>query len=100
MSGDGIKPRISRSKTREAAKLPDGPQKENKRKGARFLRQVLESNSLRTMSMTAGKSFPYNFAEGFMELANGHLIRGAACFLKKIRVPELPKDSKTSKEAR
>lgn len=91
---------VARKQEREAAKLPDGPQKENKRKGARFLRQVLESNSLRTMSMTAGKSFPYNFAEGFMELANGHLIRGAACFLKKIRVPELPKDSKTSKEAR
>ena len=63
-----------------------------RRMGAQFLRRVLESNSPRSMSMSAGKSMPYNFAQGFVELTNGHLIRGAGCFLKKIKVPKLPKE--------
>ncbi len=83
---------VASKQEKEAKKLPDGPEKDNKRKGAQFLRRILESNSLRSMSMTAGKSFPYNFAQGFVELTNGHLLRGAACFLKKIKVPKLPKE--------
>ena len=77
---------------KEAQKLPDGPEKDNKRKGACFLRRILESNSPRSMSMTAGKSMPYNFAQGFVELTNGHLLKGARCFMKKIDVPKLPKE--------
>ncbi len=83
---------VADRQAREAEKLPDGPEKENKRKGARFLRRILESNSPRSMSMTAGKSMPYNFAEGFVELANGHLIKGALCFTRRIKVPKLPKE--------
>ena len=83
---------VAAKQEREAKKLPEGPEKDNKRKGALFLRRILESNSLRSMSMCAGKSFPYSFAQGFMELTNGHLFKGAACFLKKIKVPKLPKE--------
>ncbi len=79
---------------KEAAKLPAGPEKDNKIKGAHFLRRILESNSPRTLSMSAGKSFPYHFAEGFVELTNGRLLRGARCFLTKIKVPKLPKEDK------
>ena len=79
---------------KEAAGLPAGPEKDNKIKGARFLRRILESNSPRTLSMSAGKSLPYNFAEGFVELTNGHLLRGARCFMRKIKVPKLPKEDK------
>ena len=83
---------VAAKQEKEAAKLPDGPDRDNKRKGALFLRRILESNSLRSMSMCAGKSFPYNFALGFMELANGHLLRGAKAFLTPIKVPILPKE--------
>lgn len=83
---------VADKQAKAAEKLPDGPEKENKRKGAQFLRRILESNSPRSMSMTAGKSMPYNFAEGFVELANGHLIRGARCFTRRIKVPKLPKE--------
>ena len=44
------------------------------------------------MSMTAGKTFPYNFAEGFMNLSNGKLIKGIKCFCTKINASALPKD--------
>ena len=83
---------VADKQAKEAEGMPDGPEKDNKRKGAQFLRRILESNSLRSMSMTAGKSMPYNFAQGFVELTNGHLIRGARCFMKKINVPKLPKE--------
>ena len=77
-----------------ADKLPEGPERDNKRKGALFLRRVLDSNSLRTMSMCGGKSFPYNYAVGIAELANGHLLRGAKSFLTPIKVPRLPKEKR------
>ena len=83
---------VAAKQEREAEKLPDGPDKDNKRKGALFLRRILESNSLRSMSMTAGKNFPYNFAQGFVELTNGHLLKGAKAFLSPIKVPKLPKE--------
>ncbi len=79
---------------KDADKLPDGPEKDNKRKEAFFLRKAIEGNSLRTLSMTGGKAFPYNYALGAAELANGHLIKGIGYFLKKIRVPKLPKEEK------
>ena len=83
---------VAAKQAKAAEKLPDGPEKENKRKGAQFLKRILESNSPRSMSMTAGPALPYNFAQGFVELTNGHLVKGAACFLKKIKVPKLPKE--------
>ena len=48
------------------------------------------------MSMCAGQSMPYNFAQGFVELANGHVLRGAKAFLTPIKVPKLPKDTETN----
>ena len=35
---------------------------------------------------------PCNFAQGFAELTDGHLIRGALCFMKKRNVPKLTKE--------
>ena len=83
---------VAKKQEKEGIKMPAGPERDNKLKGAQFLTRVLESNSLRSMSMTAGSSMPYNFAQGFAELTNGHLIRGAHCFMKKIKVPKLPKE--------
>ena len=77
---------------RQAKKLEAGVEKSNNLKEAFFLRKVLESNSLRSMSMTARSTFPFNRAQGVAELANGHILRAAACFFRKIRVPKLPKD--------
>lgn len=83
---------VARKQMKEAQKLPEGTEKDNKIKGAMFMRRILESNSIVCMSMSAGKSMPYNFAMGFVHLANGHLIKGIKCFCTKIKVPALPKD--------
>ena len=75
---------------KKAQKLPEGAEKDNKIKGATFLQRILESNSLITMSMSAGKSCPYNYAEGLMYLANGHVFKGIKCFCTKIKPKKLP----------
>ena len=87
---------VATKQAKEAERMPDGAEKENKRKGAQFLKRILESNSLRSMSMTAGSSLPYNFAQGFMELTNGHLLKGVRCFMTKINVPKLPKEEQNA----
>ncbi len=75
----------------KAKRLPEGTERDNKIKGAIFLKRILESNSIITMSMSAGKSCPYNFAKGFVDMANGHIIKGIKDFCTPVQAPELPK---------
>lgn len=83
---------VATKQMKEAEKMPEGIERDNKIKGALFCKRILDSNSLRTMSMCARNSFPFNFAQGFAEMANGHLIKGIMCFTHPIKVPKLPKD--------
>ena len=83
---------VANRQMKSALKMPEGAERDNKVKGALFMKRILESNSLITMSMSAGKSMPYNFAQGFAEFANGHIIKGIKCFCTKIKVPKLPKE--------
>ena len=83
---------VANKQMKKAQKLPEGTEKDNKIKGAMFLRRILESNSVVTMSMKERKNMPYNFAQGFVNLANGRIIKGIKCFCTKIKVPALPKD--------
>ena len=81
---------VAKKDMKKARKMPDGTEKDNKLKGAVFLKRILESNSLISMSMSAGDKFPYNFAEGFAHLSNGKIFKGIGCFCRKIKAPELP----------
>ncbi|MGN0814811.1 MAG: glycoside hydrolase family 3 C-terminal domain-containing protein [Candidatus Coproplasma sp.] len=83
---------VAKRDMKKAEKLPEGAERDNKIKGAMFMKRILESNSLITMSMSAAQSCPYNFALGFMNFANGHIIKGIKCFCTKIKAPKLPKD--------
>ncbi len=83
---------VARKQIKEAENMSEGQEKDNKIKGAQFLERVLESNSLRTMSMAGGKAFPYNFACGFRDFANGHLLQGIKNFMRPVKVPKLPKE--------
>ena len=85
---------VPKKAMRKAKRLPEGVKKKNAIKSANFLKEILESNSLRSMSMSAGKNMPYNMAEGFVELTNRHLIRGIRKLTKTIKVPKLPKEEK------
>ena len=80
---------VAKKDMKKARKMPEGIEKENKIKGALFLERILNSNSIRTLSMSGGAAFPYNFAEGFRDLSNGHIIRGIKDFTRKIKAPAL-----------
>ncbi len=83
---------VAKWQMKKAKKMPDGPEKENAIKGAFFTEQILRTNSLRSMSMSAGGMFPYNLAEGLVEMSNGRFFRGLRRMLSPIRVPKLPKE--------
>ena len=88
---------VAKTDMKKAKKMPEGVERDNKIKGALFLERILNSNSIITMSMSAGKSCPYNFAEGFVNLANGKIIKGAMSFCKSVKAPALPKENQKEK---
>ena len=77
---------VAKMSEKQAKKLPQGPERDNKLKGAIFLKRILESNSLRTMSMSAGQSFPYHMALGMRDMANGHILKGVKHMLSPVKV--------------
>lgn len=85
---------VAKKDLKKAKKLPKGAERDNKIKGAQFFKRVLESNTLLTVTMNAGKRCPYNFAQGLMHLANGRIFKAIKCLCTKIKVPKLPKDEK------
>lgn len=89
---------VAKIDMKKAKKLPEGVERDNKIKGAIFLKRILESNSIITMSMSAGRSCPYNFAKGFVDMANGHIIKGIKDFCTPIKASALPKDINCDKE--
>ena len=74
--------------------MKEGPLKDNTIKGGVFLKRIFDSSSLISMSMSAGNSFPYNFAEAFAHLANGNIFKGIKSFIVPIKAPKQPKKKK------
>jgi beta-glucosidase len=79
---------------KKALAMPAGTERENKHKGAQFMRRSLESNCLRSMAMTAGNVLTYSAALALTALANGHVLRAIGHLCRPIHVPPLPKDQK------
>lgn len=77
---------------RDAERLPEGSERDNKIKEAQFLKRIFESDSLRSMTMSSGGMMAYPVAKGFMELTNRHYLRGIRCLLSRVKVPPLPKE--------
>ena len=81
---------VTRKDLRKARKLPPGIERDNRIKGSYFMHRIIVSNSLNSLSMSAGNSFPYNLALGFRELSNGHIIQAIKHFAIKIKAPAIP----------
>ena len=86
---------VAKKSEKEAKKLPAGTQRDNQLKGALFLKRILESNSLRTMSMSAGTSFPYHMALGMRDMANGHIFKGIRHMIHPIKVEKINESKKS-----
>lgn len=83
---------VADRRLRDAERLPEGSERDNKIKGAQFMKRIFESNSLRSMTMSSGGMMSYPVAKGFMELTNRHYLRGIRCLLSRVKVPPLPKE--------
>lgn len=87
--------RVADKEIKKALMFPEGPERDNKVKSALFLKRVMMSNSIRSMSMSSGGALPYPFACGFRDVANGHLFKGIKDFLSKTEAPKLPNDKES-----
>ena len=83
---------VRRTQASRAKRKKEGAERDNAQKGALFMRLILENSTLCSMTMAASTHMPYSFAEAFVHIGNGRLFKGLACFMKKIKVPKLPKD--------
>lgn len=85
---------VPHKEMKKAKKLPEGIERDNRIKGAMSIEKMLDSGSLLTLSMASGGKFPYNFALGCKEMANGHIFKGIKHFMKKVKAPALPGEEK------
>ena len=83
---------VARIDMMKAKRLPEGVERDNKIKGAIMLHNVLDSDSLISMSMCSGGHFSYHMADGFADMANGKILTGIKKMCKSIKAPALPKD--------
>ncbi len=74
---------MAKRKRKRALRIKDAALRLNALKEALFLEKTLESGCPRSMSMSAGGRMPFSYAEGITHLANGHILRGLLCFMKK-----------------
>ena len=70
-------------KLKKAGRMPAGTEKENRIKGAIFLKRALENNTFQSMTMAGGKMFPYPLAQGIVHIVNGKWFRGFRCILSR-----------------
>ena len=77
---------MARVRLKKAKKLPTGPLRDNRIKGALFLQRIFDTNCMRTLSLSAGKLLPWNVANGFVHLGNGRIFRGIAAMLKSHKI--------------
>lgn len=83
---------------KSAKKMPEGIEKNNLLKGAAFLYRIMDTNSARTLSMSAGKNMPYHVAQGFAELANGHPLKAIRLMKKKVIPSKLPAEKNSGEK--
>ncbi|MNB70369.1 Thermostable beta-glucosidase B [compost metagenome] len=76
----------------KALAMPDSLERDTRLKNSHFVVKMMPSNSIRSMCMSSGGKFTYQMAIGFVELANGRLLRGMKAFLNKDRPQPLPAD--------
>ena len=77
---------VAKKQLKKAKRLPSGSERDNRIKGAIFLQRIFDTNCVRTLSLSAGKSMPWNIAQGFVQLGNGHIIRGIAAICKSYKI--------------
>lgn len=79
---------IGLSQYRKALRLPDGPEKERRKKAGLFVYRLMPYNCLRSLCYSSSGQFRYKFARGVLNLVNGKVLKAIRCFLKKEKKEE------------
>lgn len=77
---------------KKALAMPDSLERDTRLKNSYFVVKMMPLNSLRSMCMSSSGKFTYNFAIGFVEMANGRLLQGIRTIMKKDRRLPLPSE--------
>jgi beta-glucosidase len=86
---------VGKRQLKKALKKPDSPERDVEKKNAMFLIRLMPNNSVRSLAASSAGAFSFNMAKGFVELANGHIIKGLRYILKKEKIVPLPKKETT-----
>lgn len=78
---------------KRALRMPDSLERDTRLKNSYFVVRMIPNHSLRSMCMASSGQFSYRIAEGIVELANGHWVRGMGHFLKKDLPLPLPSET-------
>ncbi len=72
---------------KKARKTKNPAERSGKIKAALFTRKIMETNSMRSLSMSSSGRLPFNVAEGIVHIANGKLFKGIAKLAGRIKDP-------------
>ncbi len=79
---------------KKAKRMPEGKDRDNALKGAKFMRCIMLSNSISTLCTSSSGLLSYNVANGLVMIANGKILGGLKSIFKKEKAPRLPEDNK------
>lgn len=74
---------VGKKKIRSARKIKDPEARERRIKAGTFVAKLMPYNSLRSLSFSSAGAFPYRYAKGILEMANGHFFKGIRTMMKK-----------------
>jgi beta-glucosidase len=83
---------VVRKDYKKALKMPDSLERDSMLKNSYFVVRMMPANSIRSMCMSSSGHFSYNSALGFVELANGHLLKGIKLLMKRENRMPLPRE--------
>ncbi len=78
-----------------AKRKRDKISRRNAMKGAVFIKRVLESGSVNSMTMSVGKLMTYPLATAMLYFANGKPWKALAAVFTRVKAPKIPKKQKT-----
>ena len=87
---------VPQKQMRAALKKPEGVERDNHVKSAFFLQRTFDRNTPIGMSMGSSGAMPFNLAEMFVDIGNGHVLRALGKLFKSYKTPKI-KDKKSEK---
>ena len=80
---------LPKKQKRLALKKPEGPDRDNHLKSAMFLQRTFDRSTPISMCTASNGAMPLKIAELFVDVANGHILKGISRLFTRYNVPPL-----------